>query len=231
LLPSCAALFIPPMCWPRARFVSRASFRALHARILFFGQHCKRVLHQIVTAPLLLLPISHVLRRNRFDNSEPKATTLLIAVEDNSTVMNAGAEALLGSGGGRYGGRSGRCVTVSSYLEAVGVLACHKAGVNLACLTPDVPSIRQMAVLLWIRQQDGCTIVLRCDFSTFKLRGRRLVGHFRAVICFFHDLSLIFMQYIVSSESCPCILTIMQLVDLTGKANARRNESIYDARA
>jgi len=98
-----------------------------------------------VTAPLLLLPISHVLRRNRFDNSEPKATTLLIAVEDNSTVMNAGAEALLGSGGGRYGGRSGRCVTVSSYLEAVGVLACHKAGVNLACLTPDVPSIRQMA--------------------------------------------------------------------------------------
>lgn len=59
-------------------------------------------------------------------------------------MMKAGAEALLGSGGGRGGGRAGRCVTVSSYLEAVGVLACHKAGVNPACLTPDVPGIRQM---------------------------------------------------------------------------------------
>ncbi len=55
--------------------------------------------------------------------------------------MKAGAEALLG----RDGGRSARCVKVSSYLEAVGVLACHKAGVNPACLTPDVPGIRQMA--------------------------------------------------------------------------------------
>lgn len=74
----------------------------------------------------------------------------MIAVEDNSTVMKAGAEALLGSGGTRSNTSSslGRCVSVSSYLEAVGVLACHKAGVNPTCLTPHVPAIRQMAPLL-----------------------------------------------------------------------------------
>ncbi|CAM9784634.1 unnamed protein product [Scytosiphon promiscuus] len=68
-----------------------------------------------------------------------QATTLLVAVEDNATVMDARAGALLGGTSG-----SDRCVTVSSYLEAVGVLACHKAGVNPACLTPDVPAIREM---------------------------------------------------------------------------------------
>ena len=63
----------------------------------------------------------------------------MIAVEDNSTVMRAGAGALLG------GGRSAdRCVTVLSYLEALGVVAAHKAGVNPACLTTNVPAIRQM---------------------------------------------------------------------------------------
>ncbi|CAN0533732.1 unnamed protein product, partial [Ectocarpus sp. 12 AP-2014] len=69
-----------------------------------------------------------------------QATTLLIAVEDNATVMKADAGALLGSSSSV----SDRCVTVSSYLEAVGVLACHKAGVNPTCLTPEVPAIRRM---------------------------------------------------------------------------------------
>ena len=59
-------------------------------------------------------------------------------------MMKAGAEALIGGGGSSS---LDRCVSVSSYLEAVGVLACHKAGVNPACLTPRVPAIRQMAPL------------------------------------------------------------------------------------
>lgn len=68
-----------------------------------------------------------------------KATTLLVAVEDNITVMKAGAKDVL-----RCHSSSGRCVTVSSYLEAVGVLAAHKAGVNPACLTVDVPAVRKL---------------------------------------------------------------------------------------
>lgn len=56
--------------------------------------------------------------------------------------MKAGASAMLGSSSSLD-----RCVSVSSYLEAVGVLACHKAGVNPACLTPHVSAIRQMAPL------------------------------------------------------------------------------------
>ncbi|CAM9600977.1 unnamed protein product, partial [Ectocarpus sp. 6 AP-2014] len=71
-----------------------------------------------------------------------QATTLLIAVEDNATVMKAGARALLGSSGSNS--VSDRYVTVSSYLEAVGVLACHKAGVNPTCLTPELPAIRRL---------------------------------------------------------------------------------------
>lgn len=53
--------------------------------------------------------------------------------------MEAGAAGLLA----RHSSAS-RCVTVSSYLEAVGVLAAHKAGVNPACLTTDVPAVRRM---------------------------------------------------------------------------------------
>lgn len=67
-------------------------------------------------------------------------------------MMKAGADALLGSGESASGSATsstslGRCVSVSSYLEAVGVMACHKAGVNPACLTPHVPAIRQMTPL------------------------------------------------------------------------------------
>lgn len=39
---------------------------------------------------------------------------------------------------------AGRCVTVASYLEAVGLLAAHKAGVNPACLTANIPPIRKL---------------------------------------------------------------------------------------
>eukprot|EP00904_Undaria_pinnatifida_P007386 jgi/Undpi1/3778/HiC_scaffold_16.g07147.m1 len=71
-----------------------------------------------------------------------QGNTLLIAVEDNETVMKAGAGALLG------GSKSAdRCVTVSSYLEALGVVAAHKAGVNPACLTTDMPAIKKMLPL------------------------------------------------------------------------------------
>ena len=63
--------------------------------------------------------------------------------------MKAGANALLGSNSSSSSSSSSldRCVSVSSYLEAVGILACHKAGVNPACLTPDVAAIHQMAAL------------------------------------------------------------------------------------
>lgn len=66
-------------------------------------------------------------------------STLLIAVEENTTVMRAKAGDLLGNGKG-----AGRWVTVSSYLEAVGVLVAHKAGVNPACLTTHVSPARKM---------------------------------------------------------------------------------------
>lgn len=69
-----------------------------------------------------------------------QVNTLLVAVEDNTTVMKAEAKTLLGRGSS-----TSRCVTVSSYLEAVGVLAAHRAGVNPACLTAHVPSIRKMS--------------------------------------------------------------------------------------
>ncbi|KAG5189307.1 hypothetical protein JKP88DRAFT_22068, partial [Tribonema minus] len=63
-----------------------------------------------------------------------QSTTLLVGVEDNATVMRASGADL------RMHGH----VTVRSYLEAVGLLAAHKAGINPACLTPDVPPIRRL---------------------------------------------------------------------------------------
>ena len=74
--------------------------------------------------------------------STKQGNTLLIAVEDNETVMKAGAGALLGGGK-----NADRFVTVSSYLEALGVVAAHKAGVNPACLTTDMPAIKKMLPL------------------------------------------------------------------------------------
>ena len=53
--------------------------------------------------------------------------------------MQAIANDLLGGGAS-----ANRCVTVYSYLEALGVLAAHKAGVNPACLTHHIPGIRPL---------------------------------------------------------------------------------------
>ena len=35
-------------------------------------------------------------------------------------------------------------VLVRSYMEALGLIAAHKAGINPACLTTDVASIREL---------------------------------------------------------------------------------------
>jgi hypothetical protein len=37
-------------------------------------------------------------------------------------------------------------LVVGSYMEAIGLMAAHKAGVNPACLTPHVRSIRDLLV-------------------------------------------------------------------------------------
>ena len=37
-------------------------------------------------------------------------------------------------------------VVVRSYMEAVGLMAAHKAGVNPACLTTEVASIRDLRI-------------------------------------------------------------------------------------
>lgn len=56
--------------------------------------------------------------------------TLVIAVADNTTTLNVPLTALGGSP-----------VTVASYLEAVGVIAAHRAGVHPQALTPQVPHL------------------------------------------------------------------------------------------
>lgn len=62
------------------------------------------------------------------------------------------------------GGRSAnRCVTVSSYLEALGVVAAHKAGVNPACLTTDVPAIRQLLPVEAERRGGEAVAAERCQ--------------------------------------------------------------------
>ena len=37
---------------------------------------------------------------------------------------------------------------VRSYMEALGLLAAHKAGVNPACLTPEITPIRDLEVYM-----------------------------------------------------------------------------------
>ena len=39
-------------------------------------------------------------------------------------------------------------VVVRSYMEALGLLAAHKAGVNPACLTPEITPIRDLEVYM-----------------------------------------------------------------------------------
>ncbi|KAJ1635480.1 hypothetical protein T492DRAFT_863302 [Pavlovales sp. CCMP2436] len=56
---------------------------------------------------------------------------LLVAVEENASLMAARPE-LLGLGGG---GGGAQVVYAASYLEAVGIVAAHRAGINLQALT------------------------------------------------------------------------------------------------
>jgi hypothetical protein len=59
---------------------------------------------------------------------------LVVAVEENTCALDVTPAALRTSG----------VIVVRSYMEAIGVLAAHKAGVNPACLTPDIASIREL---------------------------------------------------------------------------------------
>ena len=65
---------------------------------------------------------------------KPPMRTLVVAVEENSCALDVSAEALRADG----------VVVVRSYMEALGLLAAHKAGVNPACLTADIASIREL---------------------------------------------------------------------------------------
>ena len=59
---------------------------------------------------------------------------LVVGVEENKCALDVTAEALRAKG----------VVVVRSYMEAIGLLGAHKAGVNPACLTDDVASIRHL---------------------------------------------------------------------------------------
>ncbi|WP_390883210.1 DUF3326 domain-containing protein [Kovacikia minuta] len=56
--------------------------------------------------------------------------TQLIAVQDNTTTMQVASEAL---------GIS--AIQVNSYLEALGYLVAHRAGISAAALKPAIPSL------------------------------------------------------------------------------------------
>eukprot|EP00967_Tisochrysis_lutea_P070377 scaffold92812_cov30-Tisochrysis_lutea.AAC.2 len=58
-----------------------------------------------------------------------ESRTLIVAVEENTCEMDVPPEAV---------GAPGRIVRVRSYMEAIGLLAAHRAGVNPACLTSKV---------------------------------------------------------------------------------------------
>ncbi|BFM39572.1 DUF3326 domain-containing protein [Synechocystis sp. LKSZ1] len=61
-------------------------------------------------------------------------STLIIAVENNTTQLQVSPEAL---------GIS--ALRVNSYLEAVGVLVAHRAGLNLDCFHPHFPSLQHLS--------------------------------------------------------------------------------------
>jgi len=63
-----------------------------------------------------------------------RTKTLVIAVADNTTTLNVPLTAL-----------GGHPVNVSSYLEAVGVIAAHRAGVHPQSLTAQVPHLSPLA--------------------------------------------------------------------------------------
>jgi len=58
----------------------------------------------------------------------------VVAVEENECALEVSAARLQMDG----------VVVVRSYMEAIGLLAAHRAGVNPACLTPHVASIRDL---------------------------------------------------------------------------------------
>ena len=64
------------------------------------------------------------------------AGKLVVAVEENTCALDVSAEALQAQG----------IVVVRSYMEALGLLAAHKAGVNPACLTTDLAAFRDLEV-------------------------------------------------------------------------------------
>ena len=78
--------------------------------------------------------------------------TLVIGVEENACALDVSAARLQGEAGGAAGAadaagsRPSGVVVVRSYMEALGLLAAHKAGVNPACLTADVASIRDLGI-------------------------------------------------------------------------------------
>lgn len=63
-----------------------------------------------------------------------RTKTLVIAVADNATTLNVPLTAL-----------GGQPITVASYLEAVGVMAAHRAGVHPQALTAQVPHLSPLA--------------------------------------------------------------------------------------
>ena len=79
-------------------------------------------------------------------------STLVIGVEENACALDVSAARLQGEAGGAdgaadaAGSRPSGVVVVRSYMEALGLLAAHKAGVNPACLTADVASIRDLGI-------------------------------------------------------------------------------------
>ena len=62
------------------------------------------------------------------------SSALVVAVEENTCALDVTAEKL----------GADAIVRVRSYMEALGLLAAHKAGINPACLTTDVASIREL---------------------------------------------------------------------------------------
>mmetsp|Transcript_33876 Transcript_33876/g.74354 ORF Transcript_33876/g.74354 Transcript_33876/m.74354 type:complete len:404 (-) Transcript_33876:166-1377(-) len=63
--------------------------------------------------------------------------TLIIAVQENICAMSVTPASLE---------LDDRIIVVRSYMEALGLLAAHKAGVNFACLTPKIASVRDLKV-------------------------------------------------------------------------------------
>ncbi len=63
-----------------------------------------------------------------------RSNTLVVTVEDNSTVMNIPPKAV--------GLPEERVRVAKSYAEAAGLLATHKAGIDLDSISPTVPRIR-----------------------------------------------------------------------------------------